>query len=208
MDELEAVGNIVVIGATNRVDTIDPALLRPGRFDTKVYVGRPDRGAATEILGKYLPPGLPFPGSGDDSESARYRDDIIRSLVDVIFDDATAMVGLAEVTFESGHRERVGFSQFLSGAALRDIADLAKRRALKRAMDGGSLAIEGSDLHEALRVVINQARRLLSTTRADDWSQVSGARGENITFIRTLPVDGQPERSIVPDMARFSRTAL
>jgi proteasome-associated ATPase len=208
IDELEALRNIVVIGASNRADTIDPALLRPGRFDTRIYVGRPDRAAATEILGRYLTADLPYPGVGEGSAATRYRDGIVRALVDLIFDGTAATTSLAEVTFESGHCERVSFSQFLSGAALRDVADHAKRRALKRAMYGGSLAIEGADLHDALRAVIDQARRLLSATRWDDWAQISGARGENITLIRALSADGQPERLVVPDMARRSRTIL
>ena len=206
IDELETLSNIVVIGASNRADTIDPVLIRPGRFDTKIYVGRPDRGAATEILGKYLPPSLPYPEASDGNASARYRDGIIRSLMDVIFDDTSAAMSLAEVTFASGYCERVGFSHFLSGAALREIADRAKRSALKRAMHGGGLAIEGDDLRDGLRAVIDQARRLLSTSRLDDWAYISGTRGESITFIRTLSVDGHPQRSIVPDIARPLRT--
>lgn len=206
IDELETLSSIVVIGASSRIDTIDPALLRPGRFDTKIYVGRPDRGAAMEILGKYLPPNLPYARADDASAAASYRDAIIRGLVDVIFDSTAVAMGLAEVTFESGHHERVSFSQFLSGAALKDIADHAKRRALKRAMYGKSLAIEESYLHDALRAVTDQARRLLSMTRPDDWAQISGVRGEKITFIRTLSADGQPERSVVPDIALLLRT--
>ena len=208
IDELEALSNIIVIGTSNRTDAIDPALLRPGRFETQIYVGRPDRSAALEIVGKYLSPSLPFAAAVDGDSAARYREGIINSLVDVIFDNTATAMGLAEATFESGHRERVGFPQFLSGAALRDIADHAKRRAMKRALHGGDLAIEGSDLHEALRTVIDQVRRLFNATRPDDWAQISGARGERIAFIRTFPVDAQPERLIVPDIARPLRSAL
>ena len=54
MDGLDSRGQVVVIGATNRVDAIDPALRRPGRFDRELYFSLPNKTARREILDIHL----------------------------------------------------------------------------------------------------------------------------------------------------------
>jgi proteasome-associated ATPase len=204
IDGVEGLKNVIVIGATNREDMIDPAILRPGRLDVKIKIGRPREGEAREILEKYLTPDLPFQvRTADEDAIRRARYELIQELVSVIFNDASPEMQIAEVTFDSGHQQRVSFSSFLSGALLREIVDRAKSRSMKRALAGEELVIQGRDLREALLTVASQTKELLNTTRFEDWAWISGAQGEDIKFIRTLSPYGEPGRSVVPDIQRI-----
>ncbi|GAA1718264.1 proteasome ATPase [Kribbella yunnanensis] len=204
IDGVERLENVVVIGATSREDMIDPAILRPGRLDVKIKIGRPDPEAARQILGKYLTMDLPYPGQDrGDGAIRRYRDDIVSQLVKAIYDNNSPAVQIAEVTFESGHKERVGFSRFISGAILREIVDRAKYACMKRLLDEGVFELRGADLLAALTLAVEQAKDLLNTSRFEDWAWISGEQGERIQFIRTLSPQGAPERAVVPDISRI-----
>src|SRR5918999_3336518 len=60
IDGVETLKNVMVIGASNREDLIDPAILRPGRLDVKIKIERPDHGAAADIMSKYLTIDIPI----------------------------------------------------------------------------------------------------------------------------------------------------
>src|SRR5207253_2207759 len=60
IDGVEGLENVIVIGASNREDMIDPAILRPGRLDVKIKIERPDAEAAKDIFAIYVTPDLPL----------------------------------------------------------------------------------------------------------------------------------------------------
>jgi proteasome-associated ATPase len=204
IDGVEMLKNVVVIGATSREEMIDPAILRPGRLDIKIRVARPDRAAAQQILEKYLTLDLPFDVENRSAESVRrYRDDASTDLLDLLFDDNAPAMQIAEVTFDSGHKERVGFSRFISGAILKEVADRAKYTCMRRLLNTGQLFIRAADLREALAETIAQTKDLINTSRFEDWSWISGEQGEGIQFIRTLSAQGAPERAVLLDISRI-----
>jgi len=204
IDGVESLKNVVVIGATNRQDLIDPAVLRPGRLDLKVKVNRPDRQAGREILGKYLTQDLPY----HESAYEKYGDDKEKVVKGMIEDTIEEMYctedrnKFLEVTYAKGEREIFYFKDFASGAMIENIVARAKKMAVKRMIDHAEVGIRLSDLNEAVRDEFKENEDLPNTTNPDDWARISGKKGDRIINVRTLITGvGRKESSIETTIA-------
>jgi len=188
IDGVESLENVIVIGASNRQDLIDPAVLRPGRLDLKVKVSRPDRVAAADIFKKYLTPDLPL----HEDTVAKYGGDKAAACLGMIDDVIENMYSTGdenkflEVTYAKGEREIFYFKDFSSGAMLENIVARAKRKAVKRVINGGERGITAEDLIVSVREEFKENEDLPNTTNPDDWARISGRKGERITNVRTL----------------------
>ncbi|MHA7837189.1 MAG: proteasome ATPase [bacterium] len=188
IDGVEALENVIVIGASNRQDLIDPAVLRPGRLDLKVKVSRPDRDSAREIFKKYLTPDLPL----HDDFVARYggnRDEACLKMIDEVIENMYSTGDenkFLEVTYAKGEREIFYFKDFSSGAMLENIVARAKRKAVKRFLEGGEHGIRAADMIDSVREEFKENEDLPNTTNPDDWARISGRKGERIINVRTL----------------------
>lgn len=178
IDGVEGLENVIVIGATNREDLIDPAILRPGRLDVKIRIDRPDAHAARQVFLRYLNEEIPI-GEGETV------DQMVSAAVDEMYrvDDDNRFL---EVTYANGDKEVLYFKDFASGAMIENIVRRAKKSAVKRVIDGGSRGITSNDLIAAVRSEFTEHEDLPNTTNPDDWAKVSGRKGERIVFIRTL----------------------
>jgi proteasome-associated ATPase len=182
IDGADKLQNVIIIGATNREDLIDPAILRPGRLDVKIRVDRPNRNAAQQILLRYLSNDLPF---GEECQIA----DIVELTIDRIFAE-TAENRFLEVTYQNGEKEELLYKDFLSGAMLENIVRRAKKKAIKRRIDGGDGGIITSDLISSVADEFLEHEDLPNTTNPDDWAKISGRKGERIVYIRTITTHG------------------
>ena len=188
IDGVESLKNVIVIGASNRQDLIDPAVLRPGRLDLKVKVNRPDRDAAVEIFSKYLINDLPFHLESEE----RYGSDPAKIVEGMIGDTIAEMYStnddnkFLEVTYAKGEREIFYFKDFASGAMIENIVARAKKKAVKRFIDHEERGIKLRDLGDAVRDEFKENEDLPNTTNADDWARISGRKGERIINVRTL----------------------
>jgi proteasome-associated ATPase len=188
IDGVESLENVIVIGASNRQDLIDPAVLRPGRLDLKIKVNRPDEQAAREIFGKYLTPDLPLHKSAHDEhgdDKAKVCAVIVDDLVSTMYSTADENKFL-EVTYAKGEREIFYFKDFASGAMIENIVARAKRKAVKRFIDEGEHGIMIEDLKQATLDEFKENEDLPNTTNPDDWARISGRKGERIVNVRTL----------------------
>jgi proteasome-associated ATPase len=187
IDGVEGLRNVIVIGATNREDLIDPAILRPGRLDVKIRIERPDADAAAQIFSRYLSTEVPIA----QSECDRHGDvqtaitAMIRSTVEAMYEMSAANQFL-EVTYQNGDREVLYFRDFSSGAMIENIVRRAKKLAIKRFLAGGERGVRLDDLTSSIRQEFHEHEDLPNTTNPDDWAKVSGRKGERIVFIRTL----------------------
>jgi len=195
IDGVERLRNVIVIGASNRQDLIDPAVLRAGRLDVKVKVGRPDVVAAKDIFSKYVGTGLPF----DEEELKRHGGDI-KALVEYLTDVTVgAMYATSEenkfieVTYANGEKEILYFKDFASGALIEGIVSRAKKYAVKRAIAQEGRGLRSEDLIRAIREEFKEHEDLPNTTNPDDWAKVAGKKGEKIVHIRTI--SGGPAES-------------
>jgi proteasome-associated ATPase len=198
LDGVEGLKNVIVIGASNREDLIDPAILRPGRLDVKIKIERPDENAAREIFGIYLDDDLPL----DGGEMARFGDDrqalvtemIARTVADMYStDDHNRFL---EVTYANGDKEILFFKDFSSGAMIENVVRRAKKEAIKREIAEGTRGIRVQDLLDAIKQEFREHEDLPNTTNPDDWARISGKKGERIVYVRTL-IEGDGEsRSI------------
>ena len=182
IDGADKLQNVIIIGATNREDLIDPAILRPGRLDVKIRVDRPNRNAAQQILLRYLSDDLPF---GKGSQIA----DIVDLAIDRIFAE-TAENRFLEITYQNGEKEELFYKDFLSGAMLENIVRRAKKKAIKRRISGGDGGIITSDLISSVVDEFLEHEDLPNTTNPDDWAKISGRKGERIVYIRTITAHG------------------
>lgn len=182
IDGADKLQNVIIIGATNREDLIDPAILRPGRLDVKIRVDRPNRNAAQQILLRYLSDDLPF---GKGCQIA----DIVEMTIDRIFAE-TAENRFLEITYQNGEKEELLYKDFLSGAMLENIVRRAKKKAIKRRIDGGDGGIITSDLISSVADEFVEHEDLPNTTNPDDWAKISGRKGERIVYIRTITTHG------------------
>jgi len=182
IDGADKLQNVIIIGATNREDLIDPAILRPGRLDVKIRVDRPNRNAAQQILLRYLSDDLPF---GEGGQIA----DIVELTIDRIFAE-TAENRFLEITYQNGEKEELLYKDFLSGAMLENIVRRAKKKAIKRRIDGGDGGIISSDLITSVADEFVEHEDLPNTTNPDDWAKISGRKGERIVYIRTITTHG------------------
>ena len=201
IDGVELLENVLVIGASNREDMIDPAILRPGRLDVKIKIERPDAESARDIFSKYLTPGLPL-HSDDLGEFGGDRsacvDAMIRATVERMYAE-TEENRFLEVTYANGDKEVLYFKDFNSGAMLQNIVDRAKKMAIKDFIDHDQHGLRVSHLLQACVDEFKENEDLPNTTNPDDWARISGKKGERIVFIRTLVTGKQgtePGRSI------------
>ncbi len=185
IDGVESLENVIVIGASNRQDLIDPAVLRPGRLDLKVKVSRPDEKAAREIFSKYLTDKLPIdPEAVEKADSAqdacaKMIDDLIKKMYSTGDDNK-----FLEVTYAKGEREIFYFKDFSSGAMIQNIVSRAKRKAVKRAIEVHGITAD--DLMLSVSEEFKENEDLPNTTNPDDWARISGRKGERIINVRTL----------------------
>ncbi|MGH9388699.1 MAG: proteasome ATPase, partial [Vicinamibacteria bacterium] len=182
IDGVESLKNVIVIGASNRQDLIDPAVLRPGRLDLKIKVNRPDRNAAREIFSKYLLPDLPFHPSAPErygSEPSKMVAAMIEEVVDRMYATSEENKFL-EVTYAKGEREIFYFKDFSSGAMIENIVARAKKRAVKRLIEKQERGIKLEDLIESVNDEFKENEDLPNTTNPDDWARISGRKGERI----------------------------
>ena len=189
IDGADKLQNVIIIGATNREDLIDPAILRPGRLDVKIRVDRPNRNAAQQILLRYLSDDLPF---GEGSQIA----DIVDLAIDRIFAE-TADNRFLEITYQNGEKEELFYKDFLSGAMLENIVRRAKKKAIKRLISGGDGGIITSDLISSVVDEFLEHEDLPNTTNPDDWAKISGRKGERIVYIRTITAHGDGGEELV-----------
>jgi len=189
IDGADKLQNVIIIGATNREDLIDPAILRPGRLDVKIRVDRPNRNAAQQILLRYLSDDLPF---GEGCQIA----DIVDLAIDRIFAES-AENRFLEITYQNGEKEELFYKDFLSGAMLENIVRRAKKKAIKRRIDGGDGGIITADLISSVVDEFLEHEDLPNTTNPDDWAKISGRKGERIVYIRTITTHGDSGEELV-----------
>ncbi len=197
IDGVEGLENVIVIGASNREDMIDPAILRPGRLDVKIKIERPDAEAAKDIFSKYLKGSLPFhpddvkehDGSLEATVAA-----MIQSVVERMYSE-TEENRFLEVTYANGDKEVLYFKDFNSGAMIQNIVDRAKKMAIKDYLDHGQRGLRVSHLLNACVDEFKENEDLPNTTNPDDWARISGKKGERIVFIRTLVTGKQGAES-------------
>jgi proteasome-associated ATPase len=169
---------VIVIGATNREDLIDPAILRPGRLDVKIKIERPNADAARQIFARYLTDEIPI--AADDDVPG-----MISATVDEMYRDDDANRFL-EVTYQNGDKEILYYKDFASGAMIENIVRRAKKLAIKRVIGGGLRGVSTADLIASIKQEYKEHEDLPNTTNPDDWAKISGKKGERIVFIRTL----------------------
>jgi len=197
IDGVEALRDVIVIGASNREDLIDPAILRPGRLDVKIKIERPNEEAASQIFARYLTSDLPFDpvevdrlGGGDKAKAVQA---IIEATVADMYlaDDENRFL---EVTYQNGDKEILYYRDFSSGAMIENIVRRAKKLAIKRVIAGHGGGIRTSDLLESIRREYKENEDLPNTTNPDDWARISGKKGERIVYVRTLLADSDEAR--------------
>ncbi|MEV6210604.1 proteasome ATPase [Kitasatospora sp. NPDC051914] len=197
IDGVEGLENVIVIGASNREDMIDPAILRPGRLDVKIKIERPDAEAAKDIFSKYLKDSLPFHPDDvkehDGSVPATVAA-MIQSVVERMYSE-TEDNRFLEVTYANGDKEVLYFKDFNSGAMIQNIVDRAKKMAIKDFLDHGQRGLRVSHLLAACVDEFKENEDLPNTTNPDDWARISGKKGERIVFIRTLVTGKQGAES-------------
>jgi proteasome-associated ATPase len=188
IDGVEGLENVIVIGASNREDMIDPAILRPGRLDVKIKIERPDAEAARDIFSKYLTPTLPIhlddlAENGGSAEATIQA--MIQRTVERMYTESEENRFL-EVTYANGDKEVLYFKDFNSGAMLQNIVDRAKKMAIKESLEVGSRGLRVGHLMQACVDEFKENEDLPNTTNPDDWARISGKKGERIVYIRTL----------------------
>ncbi|HVL90338.1 MAG TPA: proteasome ATPase [Actinomycetota bacterium] len=187
IDGVETLSNVIVIGASNREDMIDPAILRPGRLDVKIKIERPDEHSAAEIFRIYLTSRLPIhPDEISQHGSAGVAvENMIQRTVQAMYAD-TDDNRFLEVTYANGDKEILYFKDFNSGAMIENVVARAKKEAIKRFLESGVKGIKMDDLYESIRNEFKENEDLPNTTNPDDWARISGKKGERIVYVRTL----------------------
>jgi proteasome-associated ATPase len=189
IDGVESLRDVIVIGATNREDLIDPAILRPGRLDVKIKIERPNEDAAAQIFQRYMHSSLPIDpqeiadlGGGDADKAVTVM--IERTVQEMYRVDTDTR--FLEVTYQGGDKEILYYKDFSSGAMIENIVRRAKKLAVKREIAQEGRGIRLSDLSASIRQEYKENEDLPNTTNPDDWARISGKKGERIVFIRTL----------------------
>jgi proteasome-associated ATPase len=189
IDGVESLRNVIVIGASNREDLIDPAILRPGRLDVKIKIERPNEAAAAQIFSRYLTPDLPIDadevrdiGGGDAGKCVL---GVIERTVEEMYRTDKENEFL-EVTYQNGDKETMYFKDFASGAMIENIVRRAKKLAIKRVLADGPKGIRLADMIESIHQEYKEHEDLPNTTNPDDWAKISGKKGERIIYVRTI----------------------
>lgn len=198
LDGVETLKNVIVIGASNREDLIDPAILRPGRLDVKIKIERPNAEQAKDVMSKYLHPVVPI----HPDEVERHAGDVqvavarmIERTIEQMYEPSERNRFL-EVTYASGDKEILYFKDFNSGAMIENIVRRAKKDAIKRFLSTGEKGIKTDDLLTAIRDEFKENEDLPNTTNPDDWARISGKKGERIVYVRTLLGDEGDGRQV------------
>ncbi len=198
LDGVELLKNVIVIGASNREDLIDPAILRPGRLDVKIKIARPNAAAAKQIFRIYLDPDLPLDYEALDRVGGD-REGLVEEMVERV---VAAMYSgsdenrFLEVTYQNGDREVLYFRDFSSGAMIENIVRRAKKAAIKRQIAGEPGGIKTTDILMGIKQEFREHEDLPNTTNPDDWAKISGKKGERIVYVRTL-IEGEDESRTV-----------
>jgi proteasome-associated ATPase len=195
IDGVELLKNVIVIGASNREDLIDPAILRPGRLDVKIKIERPDAESAAKIFHQYLTPNLPIADTelkraGGDPTEAVNR--MIATAVEHMYDTGDDNKFL-EVTYQNGDKELLYFKDFSSGAMIENIVRRAKKLSIKRTIAGGERGIVVDDMLASIKQEFREHEDLPNTTNPDDWAKISGKKGERIVYVRTIVNEGEAQ---------------
>ncbi|MCX2714673.1 proteasome ATPase [Mycolicibacterium sp. J2] len=188
IDGVEGLENVIVIGASNREDMIDPAILRPGRLDVKIKIERPDAEAAQDIFSKYLTEDLPV-HADDLAEFGGDRALTIKTMIEKVVDRMYAEIDdnrFLEVTYANGDKEVMYFKDFNSGAMIQNVVDRAKKYAIKSVLETGQRGLRIQHLLDSIVDEFAENEDLPNTTNPDDWARISGKKGERIVYIRTL----------------------
>ncbi|MFW0794762.1 proteasome ATPase [Gordonia sp. CPCC 205515] len=188
IDGVEGLENVIVIGASNREDMIDPAILRPGRLDVKIKIERPDAESAMDIFSKYLVEGLPV-HADDLSEFGGDRTATLNAMIEKVVERMYAESEdnrFLEVTYANGDKEVMYFKDFNSGAMIQNVVDRAKKYAIKSQLDTGTPGLRVQHLFDSILDEFAENEDLPNTTNPDDWARISGKKGERIVYIRTL----------------------
>lgn len=207
IDGVETLRNVIVIGASNREELIDPAILRPGRLDVKIKIDRPDAESAIPIFSRHLTSEVPIDetlvetkGGGDVDKAIQHMiEETVREMFSESFDNR-----FLEVTYRNGDKEIMYFKDFASGAMIENIVRRAKKLAIKREILGEGRGISTEDLLASIRQEFKEHEDLPNTTNPDDWAKISGKKGEPIVFVRTLAhsdeehVGGKSIESLTP----------
>lgn len=197
LDGVESLKNVIVIGASNREDLIDPAILRPGRLDVKIKIERPTADAARRIFDIYLGETLPF--DADEVEAAgsldAFRTGAIDDVVGAMYAEGSENRFL-EVTYANGDKEELYFKDFASGAMIENIVRRAKKEAIKREIADEGRGLRVRDLLDAVSQEFREHEDLPNTTNPDDWARISGKKGERIVYVRTL-IEGEGDQRAI-----------
>ncbi|HEY6856929.1 MAG: proteasome-associated ATPase [Mycobacterium sp.] len=188
IDGVEGLENVIVIGASNREDMIDPAILRPGRLDVKIKIERPDAESAQDIFSKYLVETLPV-HADDLAEFGGDRSLCIKAMIEKVVDRMYAEIDdnrFLEVTYANGDKEVMYFKDFNSGAMIQNVVDRAKKNAIKAVLETGQRGLRIQHLLDSIVDEFAENEDLPNTTNPDDWARISGKKGERIVYIRTL----------------------
>lgn len=188
IDGVEGLENVIVIGASNREDMIDPAILRPGRLDVKIKIERPDAESAQDIFSKYLTEDLPV-HADDLAEFGDDRSLTIKTMIEKVVDRMYAEIDdnrFLEVTYANGDKEVMYFKDFNSGAMIQNVVDRAKKNAIKSVLETGQPGLRIQHLLDSIVDEFAENEDLPNTTNPDDWARISGKKGERIVYIRTL----------------------
>jgi proteasome-associated ATPase len=181
IDGVEGLRNVIVMGASNRQDLIDPAILRPGRLDVKIKIERPDRAAASDIFRKYLTSDIPL-ANGETVDA------MITAGVETMYSLSEGNRFL-EVTYANGEKEVLYFKDFSSGAMIESIVRRAKKLALKRLIGGGAKGVSSDDVVAAVGEEFKENEDLPNTSNPDDWAKIAGRKGERIVYVKVLTSD-------------------
>ncbi len=198
LDGVETLKNVIVIGASNREDLIDPAILRPGRLDVKIKIERPNADQAKDVMSKYLHPVVPIHPDEIDRHAGDVQVTVARMIertVEQMYESSERNRFL-EVTYASGDKEILYFKDFNSGAMIENIVRRAKKDAIKRFLSTGEKGIKTDDLLTAIREEFKENEDLPNTTNPDDWARISGKKGERIVYVRTLLGDEGDGRQV------------
>lgn len=201
VDGVEALSNVVVIGASNREDMIDPAILRPGRLDLKIRIDRPDQAGAREIFSKYLTPELPIHAT--EIEEYGGPEAAVAGMIDAVVDEmyrADSATACAEVTYSTGERGTMYVRDFASGAMIAGIVDRAKKSAIKDLLARGERGISTAHLLEALESEVRENDDLRAGADPEQWARIVGDRRRTVVAVRPLRSAGLiPELDLKED---------
>lgn len=198
IDGVESLRNVIVIGASNRQDLIDPAILRAGRLDIKIRIDRPDKEAAKDIFSKYLVPDLPFNKSELDRDGGDSKK-VVERLINMTVEDMYSLDEenkFLEVTYANGEKEILYFKDFVSGAMIEGIVSRSKKYAIKRMITTGERGIKGEDFLTAIKDEFKENEDLPNTTNPDDWAKIAGRKNERIINVRTISGKSKESRRV------------